>query len=135
MKKFILVLCIAIVGFIYLNWERARIPDLSADLALKISVLGSLPEDPRYEFAFVIEPYGQLADRESIDFAKVRRRFGESFNDDGSVLLVLVKNGQVTGTAEIPRKPIDLSEGPGKYFRNNRVFLTADWLRGQDLNL
>jgi hypothetical protein len=116
MKKFIIVFCIAIVGIIYLMWERARIPDLSEDIASKLSVLGSLPEDPRYEFAFVIVPYGQLADRESIDFTAVRGRFGESFNDDGNVLLVLVKNGQVTGTAEIPRKPIDLSDGPGKIF-------------------
>jgi hypothetical protein len=116
MKKFFVVFCIAIVGVIYLMWERARIPDLSKDLASKISTLGSLPEDPRYDFALVIEPYGQLADRESIDLTKVRMRFGESFNDDANVLLVLVKNGQVTGTAEIPRKPVDLSEAPGKIF-------------------
>jgi hypothetical protein len=99
-----------------LIWDSSRIPDLSAGIASKVSSLGSLPSDSRYEFAFVVEPYAQLTDREAVDFAKVRRRYGEFFNDDGSVLLVLVKKGQVTGTAEIPRKPVDLAEGPIKLF-------------------
>lgn len=117
MKKFIVFIIIAMVAWLYMmHVESGKIPDLSSELASKISLSGSLPQDPRYAYAIVIEPYGQLIDREGLELSKVRNRFGEAYNYEGNVLLILVKEGQAIGVAEIPRKPIDLSDGPDKIY-------------------
>ncbi len=94
--------------------QLPQVKDLSSEITAQLSKQESLRKSPHYDFAFVIRPYSSLGDQEGVNLSLIRKKYGDSYKDDGCVLLIFVKQDHVVGFAEVKRSVRNLDKYPNK---------------------
>lgn len=116
MKKLFALASIFIAALFVFQFytSQSRPPDMSGEMNETFTKQKTLPEDSRYDLAYVVRPYAHINDKDGINLEPIRKQFGDTYTDDGSLLLVFIKNNSIAGFATIPRSIPKIDQLPEK---------------------